>query len=346
METLTHDVTATRVVSLRGKTTTDLLLLDDQLTRIVSGLVIDPPAEDGSGLLEMMRVHEELACVRPARRSAFGVRGGGPSLLLHAGPPNGAASGEARTGDTDSVSGTPWVAEPSPADVAAVRALAPLAADLTIRCGPFNVPAGVTASKPTLEQETSEESQILRDFLDDDPFAGMGSVHPGGWLLLARDDDTVVLGQREDRVGLGTVVELKLSDGAFHARRSGGWGLQLPDESRRVEVCFTARAEGTTVTLDWMNEQGAGGALERVDPRVELLEGPDDVHFLLHTGPADHLPARNSWISGTGRAAVTFFELDAPLGQRRLLNDQRIPPVVVTLLPDGRSSTPTRERPS
>lgn len=244
------------------------------------------------------------------------------------------------------MSGKPWVAEPSPADVATVRAIAPLAADLMIRCGPFDVPAGVTASIPTLEQETSEESQILRDFLEDDPFHGMGSVHPGSWMLLARDDDTVVVGQREGRVGLGSVVELVLSDGSFQARRSGGWRLQMPDAAERVEVCFTARVEGTTVMLDWMNGQGLDGALERVDPLVQLLEGLDDVHFLLHTAPADRLAADDSWTIGTGRADITSFELSAPLGKRRLLSNQRIPPVVVTLVPAGRSSRPTRRRPT
>ena len=242
------------------------------------------------------------------------------------------------------MSGTPRVAQPTPADVAEVRALAPLAADLTIRCGPFGVPAGVTASLPTLEHETSEESQILRDFLEENPFTGMGSLHPGGWLLLARDDDTVVVGQREGRVGLGTVVELGLSDGAFQARRSGGWHLQMPDASRRVEVCFSARADGTTVTVEWMNEQSPDGALDRVDPRVELFESLNSVHFLLHTRSANHLPTEKSWTSGTGRVEVTSFDLDAPLGQRHLLNDQQIPPVVVTLL-HGRSSSP-RTRPT
>ena len=37
---------------------------------------------------------------------------------------------------------------------------------------------------------------MTRDFIEEDPWHGMGSVHPGGWMLLARDDDTVVIGQR------------------------------------------------------------------------------------------------------------------------------------------------------
>ena len=76
------------------------------------------------------------------------------------------------------VSGTAWVTQLSRPDVATVRALAPLAANLMIRCGPFDVPAAVTASVPTLEQETSDESQALRDFLAEHPFHGMGSA-PG-----------------------------------------------------------------------------------------------------------------------------------------------------------------------
>ena len=266
-------------------------------------------------------------------------------MLLHAGPLTVAASGDAGAGGPGLVSGTPRVAQPTPADVAEVRALAPLAADLTIRCGPFGVPAGVTASLPTLEQGDLGGEPDPARLPCGEPLHRMGSLHPGGWLLLARDDDTVVVGQREGRVGLGTVVELGLSDGAFQARRSGGWHLQMPDASRRVEACFSARADGTTVTLEWMNEQSPDGALDRVDPRVELFESPDSVHFLLHTRSADHLPTENSWTSGTGRVDVTSFDLDAPLGQRQLLNDQQIPPVVVTLLPDGRSSSP-RTRPT
>lgn len=47
--------------------------------------------------------------------------------------------------DTDPVSGRLRITQPSPADIASVRELAPLAADLFIRCGPFDVPAAVVA---------------------------------------------------------------------------------------------------------------------------------------------------------------------------------------------------------
>ena len=242
------------------------------------------------------------------------------------------------------MAGAVRIAQPSPADVAAVRLLAPLAVDLMIRCGPFHVPAAVAASAATLEQESSEEAQVTRDFVKQDPYHGMGSVYPGGWMFLARDDDTVVIGRREGRVGLGAVVQLERRNGAFEAAVMGGWELQMPDAAERVEACFTAHVEDTTVTLHWTNDQGLDGAPRRVNPRVELLEGPDDVHFLLHTASAEPRPAEDSWISGTGGPDATSFELTTPLRDRRLLSDHGIPPDVVTLLPGGHGRRRARRR--
>ena len=228
------------------------------------------------------------------------------------------------------MTGVVRIIRPSPAEVAGLRVLAPLAAELTIRCGPFDVPAALTASVPTLEHEVSEEAQMARDFINMDPYNGMGSVYPGGWMLLARDDDTVVIGQREGRVGLGTVVQLERRDGAFGARGMSGWELQPSDTSRRIEACFTARTRGTTVTVDWTNGEGLDGAPSRVDPCIELVETPEDVHFLLHTASGRRPRAGSAWIAGTATPATASFELTAPLGSRRLLNDQGIPPVIVT----------------
>ena len=87
-------------------------------------------------------------------------------------------------------------------------------------------------------------------------------------------------------------------------------------------------------------------AARRVDPRVELLDSPHDVHILLHTAPAKSLPSDDSRTSGTGRTEATTFELSAPLSGRRLLSNQRIPPTVVTLLPNSGRSGPTLRRPA
>lgn len=237
--------------------------------------------------------------------------------------------------DTDPMSGVARIAQPSVANIAAVRTLAPLSTDLMIRCGPFDVPAALVASSTTLEQEDSEEGQIARDFVEEDPWHGMGSVHSGGWMLLARDDDTVVIGQREGLVGMGAVVEFEHRADGFKARTMGGWRLQPRDASEQVEACFTARTRGTAITVDWMNGQDLDDVPERIHPRVELLEGPDDVHFLLHSAPNEPRLSRNGWAVGTGRSETTSFELRAPLGGRRLLSDQRIPPVSVTVTTTG-----------
>lgn len=201
-----------------------------------------------------------------------------------------------------------------------------------MRCGPFRVPAAVTASAATLEQENSEEAQIARDFIEKDPFHGMGSVYPGGWMLLARDDDTVVIGQREGRVGLGAVVQLVRREGGYKAVRMGGWHLELPDVSEQVEVCFTVGIRGNTVSVNWENNLGPDGTPDRINPRIEVAEGPDDVHFLLHTASGAPPETGPSFAVRRGRREATSFDLSAPLGGRALLNDQRIPPIVVIVV--------------
>ncbi len=229
------------------------------------------------------------------------------------------------------MSGVSRIAQPSEADVALVRKLAPLAAGLLIRCGAFDVPVEVVASSTALEEEDSEEGQMTRDFIEEDPWHGMGSVYPGGWMLLARDDDTVVIGQRKGQVGLGATVVLERLEDHFKARTMGGWRLRPRDASEQVEACFTARVHGPTVTVGWMNGQDMNHVPERVSPRFDLLEGLDDVHLLLHSEPNPLRQSHPGVQIGTGRAETASFDLRAPLDGRRLLSDQRVPPVVITV---------------
>lgn len=103
-------------------------------------------------------------------------------------------------------------------DVAA-WAVAPLAADLMIRCGPVDEPAAVVAATPTVAGERSGPARMLRDFLDEDPWAGTGSVRPGGWLVLAHAEDLMVFGQdlagAPDRRCTHVEVLESLDEGAF-----------------------------------------------------------------------------------------------------------------------------------
>jgi len=239
------------------------------------------------------------------------------------------------TTDTHLVSGVARISQPSAADIAAVQALAPLSADLMIGCGPFEVPVAVVASKPALEQQDSEEAQIARDFLAEDPWHGMGTVHAGGWMLLARDDDTVVIGQRTGDVGLGAVVTLVRDGDRFEARNMGGWQLRPRNPSEHVEMTVSCTAHGNTVVTQWSCGQDLDGVPDRVYARVELLERPDAVHFLLLSAPNPAVPPPTGWTVGTGRTETAAFALSTPLGARRLFDNARIPPPPMTIDIDG-----------
>jgi hypothetical protein len=219
-----------------------------------------------------------------------------------------------------------FVAAPLPADLVVVRRLAPLAADLTMRCGAFDVPVGVIASATSLEQQESEEARVVRDFVHEDPWAGMGSVHPGGWMLLARDHDMIVIGQREGEVGLAHVVVLERRDGRFEACSMGGWRLSPPDPREQIEASFAAAVDGSTLFVDWDPGQDLDHIPNRVVSRFEISESDTAVHFLLFS-LRNPTQSQNppGFTSGTGRRSTAPLQLSRPLGDRDLLNDFRVP---------------------
>jgi hypothetical protein len=229
--------------------------------------------------------------------------------------------------DTQVMTRAAWVARPSPADVNAVRRVAPLAAGLTMRCGPFDVPVPVAASPASLETDTTEAAHAAREFIKDDPWAGMGSVHPGGWLLLARDDDIIVIGQRVGEVGLHRVAVLtRRAGGGFQARSLGGWRLSSSDPAEEVEAALTATVRELAVTVAWDCGQDLAGVANRVVSRCQVLESDTEVHFLLLSRANPAKPASASGLEvGTGKSATATFELKKPLGQRSLFDDSRLP---------------------
>lgn len=233
--------------------------------------------------------------------------------------------------DSGVVSGVARVARPSEADIAIVRALVPLSADLMIRCGPFDVPVAVIASSTTLEQENSDEAQIARDFVAEDPWHGMGSVYPGGWMLLARDDDTVVIGQRRGDVGLGSIVTLVREGERFDARSMGGWQWRPRNPNEQLERAYACTVRADAVRVAWSCGQDLDGVPDRVFARVEVLERPDEVHFLLLSALNPDRPPPRWAIMGTDGTQTATFVLSEPLRSRPLLNDASIPPRPMTI---------------
>ena len=234
--------------------------------------------------------------------------------------------------DTHRVSSDVFLASPTPTDVDAVRRISPLAADLFLQCGPFEVPAGVLASVPTLETEQSEAADALRKFLADDPWAGMGSVHPGGWLLPGRDADTIVVGQWQGVIGLGAVATLVRVGGQFVWQGLGGARLVGPDQDELIEPCYSGTEHGTAIDLHWECGQDMAGVVDRTLCRVMNLETSEEVHILLSSIPN---PARRGvragWHAGTGKTATTTINLPEPLQDRILLDDSHVPAQPVRL---------------
>jgi hypothetical protein len=214
--------------------------------------------------------------------------------------------------------------------------MAPLAADGSMRCGAFDVPVGVVASATSLEQQDSDEARVVRDFLDEDPWSGMGSVHAGGWLLLARDDDTIVIGQREGAVGLGNVVVLHRRGDRFEARSMGGWRLSAPDPREQIEASSSAIVDGSMLLVDWDPGQDLDDVPDRVVSRFEILESDTAVHLLLVSVRNPAQPeARSGFTTGTGRPSVALVPLSRPLGDRALFNDVRVPAQRMTVRAAG-----------
>jgi hypothetical protein len=73
---------------------------------------------------------------------------------------------------------------------------------------------------------------------------------------------------------------------------------------------------------------------DRAQARTGLLEGLEEVHLLLFSGPtAVELASEPGRRTDIGLAATATVELTAPTGRRRLFNDFRIPPSRWTSLP-------------
>jgi hypothetical protein len=228
-----------------------------------------------------------------------------------------------------------FITLPSASNVDAVRRVSPLAADLLIRCGPFDVPAGVLASSPTLETEDSEAADALRQFLAEAHWPGVAPAVPGGWLLLGRDDHTIVLGRRRGAVGLGPVVTLTRDGTRFTASGSGGWRLALPDRNEQVERCVEGRAHGASVTVQWDTGQDPSGVADRVISRLVVEETAEAVNLLVISIPnPDQRDAGDGWRFGTGTSSSATLHLGAPLGRRALLDNSCVPADAVRLQPD------------
>ncbi|MHA3703614.1 hypothetical protein ACXR2U_15665 [Jatrophihabitans sp. YIM 134969] len=211
----------------------------------------------------------------------------------------------------------------APAELAAVAAVAPLALGLTMRAGPFEVPVGLMAGAGRVEHEESEVGGATREFLREDPWSGMGSVHPGGWMLLARDDDTIVIGQRRDEVGLGPVVTLIRSGDRFEATAMGGVRLVTRRPHERVEPVLDATVDGASVVVSWDRGADSGRHPLRQVADVRTAVAADAVHVLLVSAPVG--PPRTGWQVSTGMTARATLHLDDDLGGRPLYSDHTVP---------------------
>ena len=222
-----------------------------------------------------------------------------------------------------------FVAEASDVDRAAVYQVSPLAADLLLECGPFLVPAGLAGAPGHAEVDDGAESDALRAFLNANPWEGMASVTRTAWLLLARNGDTVVFGQRDRPVGMGTVVTLAEVNGRLKPRNLGGSRLLVSRPDDRAEIVRRATTSGASVTLMWDSGEIAGHVPNRVLSTVKVLETATAVHFMLVSAPNPDRPASRPGRGVSGvhkiRMETASITLEQPLNGRTLFNNHRIP---------------------
>jgi hypothetical protein len=237
-----------------------------------------------------------------------------------------------------------WAAA-SGADTAGISTVVPAAPtpatfrNVTVSCDGVVFTAEQLAQPGGAEKGTSKTSAILRQFLQHNPFEGMGTVPNTNWLLLVDTPTQVAFGHREGAVGVGQVVHMDLRNGRVIQQNEDSCTNVLVETGHTAKPLQGAAVAHKLVDLKWGNGQcgpePAGVYDERV-ARIEVHETKTAVHVLLVTEPN---PAAQPYLKHDGRLTVcagvatnsdTKITLAAPLGSRTLYDDAELNPTPVT----------------
>ena len=207
--------------------------------------------------------------------------------------------------------------------------LAPLTGSMSVSCEGVLVPVPMLAAPGTAEAGASPASAALRNFIAHDPWAGTSAVSAGNWLLLAETDERAVFGQRTGELGIDRTVVFARSGSSFQPTNLGGCGTVVPGPGQSAEVLGRSSVYGSTLELNWTagSNCGSGPAeTDRVLDHVVVQQSPTAVRILVISKQSpDAGPPRSEWCAGTGKSMTTRVTLDAPLGNRGLFDEARVP---------------------
>ncbi len=206
---------------------------------------------------------------------------------------------------------------------------APLSQHLNVDCGGQAVAVPMLAAPGGAESGNSPAAQALRDFFQHNPFAGMGAVTPTDWLVLSQTPKEAIFGQRTGPIGVGTVVVFTRKGGSYTPASETGCSTVHAGPGETAEPITSVSSTGATLTLQWMNESNCGSGpsrTARTTARVAVAENAGLVRVMLLSQPAAGAgPTTTAACGGTAIATTTTVHLKAPLANRQLVDDSRVP---------------------
>lgn len=205
---------------------------------------------------------------------------------------------------------------------------APQTQHLTVDCGGQVLPVALLAAPGGAENGTGPAADALRALFRDNPFAGMGTVTPTNWVLLAETGTRAIFGQRTGPIGVGTVLVFNRHGNHFTPSGESGCSTVRTGPTTTAEPIIAATSSGMTLKLQWQNSTNCGDGpahTARVVDRVEVLESSTTVRILLTSRPAPDAGSTHGACAATGVTATATAQLTAPLGHRQLLDDARLP---------------------